>query len=465
MLAMSAIIWFTRGIIMHSQPHQIMPLGGGLMLALGILAISAGLVPAQVFAQAEGSASNEAAKPAIVLVHGAFADGSSWSKVIALLQAKGYTVVSVQNPTTSLADDVAATERVINQQTGPVVLAGHSWAGVVITQAGNNSKVKALVYVDASVPDSGQSITEAAAGVPPEPGASSAIKDENDFLLLPRAAVEEYFAQDLSHAEQGIIAATQTPWAIGCLTDKVTHAAWRDKPSWWVIGEFDHMIAPNLQAKMAANIKAKVTRVRTGHLAMLVEPKAVTDVIIAAADRVQSGKLGNGVGQTAADDASPSRTLAVPIASQPQALTAATPTARDIRGPAPAVPLAGKPPVKIIIDPPLADSLAHGRIVIQYRAENLRIVQVFGPAALAVSPRIGHIHVTVDDVPWHWLNASGEPLLITGLAAGPHKVLIELVNAAHQTLDYGIVNFEVPMRSLTANDPQADGFHAAPRIQ
>jgi pimeloyl-ACP methyl ester carboxylesterase len=412
--------------------------------------------------------SSQTAKPTVVLVHGAFADGTSWSKVIALLQAKGYHVISVQNPTTSLADDVAATERVINQQMGPVVLVGHSWAGVVITQAGNNSKVKALVYVDASAPDSGQSIIDAGAGFPPEPGAGAGIKDENGFLLLPDAAVNQYFAQDLSRSEQGIIAATQTPWAIGCLSDKVTHAAWHDKPSWWVIGEFDHMIAPGLQARMAANIKSKVTRVPTSHLAMLKDPKAVTDVIIAAADKVQSEKFSDGValtGGATVADVGFSQSPVVPLASQPQEQTAMMPTARDIRGPAPIVSLSNEPLVKIIIDPPLADSLAHGRVVIQYRAENLRIAQVFGPAALAVSPRIGHIHVTVDDAPWHWLDASGAPLIITGLTAGPHKVLIELVNAAHQTLDYGVVQFEIPLRSLTANDPKADGFRAAPKIQ
>jgi hypothetical protein len=119
-------------------------------------------------------------------------------------------------------------------------------------------------------------------------------------------------------------------------------------------------------------------------------------------------------------------------------------SARDIRGPAGVVPLASEPAAKIVIDPPLADSLVHGRVVIQYRAENLRIVQVFGPAALAVSPRIGHIHVTVDDAPWRWADASGEPLIINGLPAGPHKVLIELVNANHQTLDRGVVNFVIP---------------------
>ncbi len=119
-------------------------------------------------------------------------------------------------------------------------------------------------------------------------------------------------------------------------------------------------------------------------------------------------------------------------------------TAREVRGSAGVVPLASEPPASITIDPPLADSLAHGRVVIQYRTENLRIVQVFGPAALAVSPRIGHVHVTVDDAPWRWADASGEPLIINGLPAGPHKVLIELVNANHQTLGQGAVAFVIP---------------------
>ena len=118
-------------------------------------------------------------------------------------------------------------------------------------------------------------------------------------------------------------------------------------------------------------------------------------------------------------------------------------TAREIRGSAGVVPLVSEPPAKIIIDPPVADSLALGRVVIQYQAENLRIVQVFGPAALDVSPRIGHIHVTVDDAPWRWADASGEPLIINGLPAGPHKILIEHVNANHQTLDQGVVNFVI----------------------
>jgi hypothetical protein len=121
-------------------------------------------------------------------------------------------------------------------------------------------------------------------------------------------------------------------------------------------------------------------------------------------------------------------------------------TARDIRGPAAVVPLATEPPPRIVIDAPLAEWLVQGRVVIQYRTENLRIVPVFGPNALDVSPRIGHIHVTVDDEPWRWADASNEPLIINCLPPGPHKILIELVNANHQTLDKGVVTFVVPIR-------------------
>ena len=134
-----------------------------------------------------------------------------------------------------------------------------------------------------------------------------------------------------------------------------------------------------------------------------------------------------------------------------------------MRGPAGVAPIASEPAARLIIDPPLAEPLRHGRVVIQYRAENVRIVQVFGKEALSVSPRIGHIHVTVDDEPWHWLDGSGEPLTITGLPVGAHKVMIELVNAAHQTLDYGVVNFQVAERSLTKPDLKAEGFRAAPK--
>jgi len=126
-------------------------------------------------------------------------------------------------------------------------------------------------------------------------------------------------------------------------------------------------------------------------------------------------------------------------------------SAKDIRGAAPVVPLASEPRAKIIIDPPLAEPLSHGRVVIQYRTENLHIVPVFGPKALEVSPRIGHIHVTVDDLPWHWADASGEPLILNGFPPGPHKVLIELVDANHKPLDKGVVNFVVPKADGSLN--------------
>jgi hypothetical protein len=137
--------------------------------------------------------------------------------------------------------------------------------------------------------------------------------------------------------------------------------------------------------------------------------------------------------------------LLVMTATQAQAQSA-----RDIRGPAPVVPLESEPPARLIVDPPIADALAKGRVYIQYRAENLRIVQVFGPGALSVSPRIGHVHVTVDDLPWHWADASGEQLILTGLPVGPHKVLIELVNANHRTIDQKTVEFVVPVLAIPA---------------
>src|SRR5687768_1276803 len=126
------------------------------------------------------------------------------------------------------------------------------------------------------------------------------------------------------------------------------------------------------------------------------------------------------------------------------ATAAGAQTAREVRGPAPVVPLADQSPAKIIVDPPLAEPLSHGRVVIQYRTENLRIVPVFGPNAVDVSPRIGHIHVFVDDASWRWLDASGEPITINGFAPGPHKVLIQLVSANHQPLDQAVVDFVIP---------------------
>lgn len=223
----------------------------------------------------------------VVLVHGAFADGSSWDKVIPLLEARGLHVVAVQNPLSSLNDDVAATRRVIGQQDGPVVLVGHSWGGVVITQAGNEDKVKSLVYVAAFAPDSGQSINDVLKGKPAPAWASALQKDSAGFLTLSTDAVIHQFAQDLPPAQARLVAATQGPWFAGCTDDKVTTAAWHTKPSTFVITGMDHMIDPRLQEAMASQIGATVTRVSASHVAMLSQPKAVADAIIAAASKVR----------------------------------------------------------------------------------------------------------------------------------------------------------------------------------
>jgi pimeloyl-ACP methyl ester carboxylesterase len=219
----------------------------------------------------------------IVLVHGAFADGSSWENVISLLEARGAHVVAVQNPLSSLNDDVAATKRVIEQQTGPVTLVGHSWGGVVISEAGNDDKVKNLVYVAAFAPDSGQSIEDMTKGNPAPVWASELQKDSAGNLTLSTKAMLEDFAQDVPLKQRRVIAATQGPWASACIGQKVAKAAWHDKPSYFVVTKQDRMINPSLQQAMAKNIGAQVTVTNASHVAMVSQPKLVADTIIAAA--------------------------------------------------------------------------------------------------------------------------------------------------------------------------------------
>ncbi|KVD32839.1 alpha/beta fold hydrolase [Burkholderia ubonensis] len=251
------------------------------------------LISAAVLGGLFGTAAAHAAPQAdlkgtnVVLVHGAFADGSSWNQVIPLLEARGLHVVSVQNPLSSLADDAAAARRVIDQQQGPVVLVGHSWAGVVISEAGNDDKVKSLVYVAAFAPDSGQSIADVTQGLPPPAWAGELSKDAAGFARLSDKAIAQDFAPDLPPAQQRIVAATQGPWFGGCIAEKVAQAAWHAKPSSYVVATQDRMIDPTLQETMAKRIGATVTRVNGSHVAMLSQPKAVADAIIAAAERVK----------------------------------------------------------------------------------------------------------------------------------------------------------------------------------
>jgi len=202
----------------------------------------------------------------VVLVHGAFADGSSWAKIIPLLEAKGFKVTAVQNPLTSLKEDVAATKRVIALQDGPVLLVGHSWGGVVITEAGNDPKVAGLVYVAAFAPDNGQSLNDVAKTFPPGPGNDEVRPDAFGFLSLTPKGIFEDFAQDVPIAERKIILATQGQWAGFTTDEKVTKAAWRLKPSWYIVGAQDRMINPDLERAMAKKIKAKTLQLNSSYV-------------------------------------------------------------------------------------------------------------------------------------------------------------------------------------------------------
>ncbi len=219
----------------------------------------------------------------IVFVHGAFADGSSWAKVIPLLEAKGYHVTAVQNPLTSLADDVAATKRALAQQDGPVLLVGHSWGGMVISDAGTDPKVAGLVYVAAAAPDPNQSLGELTKDAP-TPGLKK-IKADAGFLSMTPQGINEDFAQDLTPTERKVIIATQQPVAAAAFGEKMATVAWQTKPSWYIVAANDHMISPALEQAMAKKIKATTLTLQASHVPMLAQPQKVADFIAEAAKK------------------------------------------------------------------------------------------------------------------------------------------------------------------------------------
>ena len=253
-----------------------------LLIATAMLILSAGL-DMRGFGQTN---SPQGAKN-IVLVHGAWADGSCWSKVIALLQAKGFRVVAVQNPLTSLADDVAATKRILALQDGPVILVGHSYAGVVITEAGNDPKVVGLVYVAAFAPGEGESINSVSKPYPPAPLGSELRPDAQGFLTATRRGIAEDMAQDLSGREQEILSATQGQTSATVFGATVTTAAWKSKPSWAVIAANDRAIPPELEREEAAAIKATSITLPANHLVMLSHPREVAELIEQAAAKAK----------------------------------------------------------------------------------------------------------------------------------------------------------------------------------
>jgi pimeloyl-ACP methyl ester carboxylesterase len=219
----------------------------------------------------------------IVLVHGAFADGSSWSKVIPILQAKGFNVTAVQNPLTTLVDDVAATKRALAAQNGPAILVAHSWGGAVITESGNDPKVAGLVYVAAFGPNAGESLNMLGQGQPPTPAIAALVVDKEGFGRLPTDAVLKYFVQDLPKAEGLIVAATQGPAHVGLFDTKLSTAAWKTKPSWFVVAKRDGTISPDAERFFAKRMNATTTELDSDHVAMLSHADAVAKVIMDAA--------------------------------------------------------------------------------------------------------------------------------------------------------------------------------------
>ena len=253
-----------------------------ILVATTMLILSSGL-DVRAFAQTRSA---QGAKN-IVLVHGAWADGSCWSKVIVLLEAKGFHVVAVQNPLTSLADDVAATKRIIALQDGPVILVGHSYAGVVITEAGNDPKVVGLVYVAAFAPGDGESINSVSKPYPPAPLGSELRPDAQGFLTATPKGIAEDTAQDLPASEQRILTATQGQTAASVFRATVTTAAWKSKPSRVEIAGNDRAIPPELEKAEAASIKATSITLSANHLAMLSHPREVAKLIEQAAAKAK----------------------------------------------------------------------------------------------------------------------------------------------------------------------------------
>jgi pimeloyl-ACP methyl ester carboxylesterase len=220
----------------------------------------------------------------IVLVHGAFADGTSWSKVIPILEAEGFHVVAVQNPLTSLADDVAATKRVIALQDGPVILVGHSWGGAVITQAGDDPKVAGLVYVAAYAPNAGESANAASTPFGITEGQKQIRVDAQKFATMTSQGIIEDFAQGLPLPERRIVLAVQGDSYGPMFDEKLTVAAWKTRPSWVVVSAEDRMLPPAMERAEEKLLNAHVTVLPTCHLAMLEEPTKVAAVIREAAN-------------------------------------------------------------------------------------------------------------------------------------------------------------------------------------
>jgi len=222
----------------------------------------------------------------VVLVHGGFVDGSGWQGVYDLLTKDGYNVSIVQNPTISLADDVAVTRRKLAAQDGPAILVGHSYGGVVITEAGNDPKVAALVYIAAFAPDKGESVSALIKDPPPGAPVPPILPPQDGFLFLDREKFRASFAADVDADTAAFMADSQVPWGVQALDGAINEPAWRTKPSWYLVSTDDRMIPPDAQRAMSKRAGSTVVEAKGSHSIYVSQPKAVSDLIEKAAHAV-----------------------------------------------------------------------------------------------------------------------------------------------------------------------------------
>ena len=231
---------------------------------------------------------NGSAAGTVVLVHGGFVDGSGWQGVYSRLRDDGYDVKIVQNPTLSLEGDVAATKRIIDAQSEPVVLVGHSYGGAVITEAGNDPNVAALVYIAAFAPDKGESVNTLIADPPPGAPVPPILPPQDGFLFLDREKFPASFAADVSAEEAAFMADSQVPWGVDALGGTISEPAWRTKPSWYLVATDDRMIPPPAQRSMSERAGSTVVEAEGSHAIYVSQPEAVAELIEKAASEVRS---------------------------------------------------------------------------------------------------------------------------------------------------------------------------------
>ena len=229
---------------------------------------------------------SEQGTPTVVLVHGGFVDGSGWEGVYTILKKDGHSASIVQNPTISLANDVAATRRIVDAQNGPVILVGHSYGGVVVTEAGNHPKVAALVYIAAFAPDTGESVNTLIADPPPGAPVPPILPPQDGFLFLDKAKFHAAFAADVDAEKAAFMADSQVPWGVGALSGAISEPAWKSKPSWYLVATDDRMIPPPAQRLMSERAGSTVIEVPGSHAIYVSQPDAVAALIEMAVNEV-----------------------------------------------------------------------------------------------------------------------------------------------------------------------------------